>query len=169
MTSFWRCYGLETVCLRYFNVFGPRQDPHLPYSGVLAKFITQMLTGEQPVIVGDGKHSRDFTYIENVMQANLLACTAPVKDVVGRVFNASGWRIELNEMYWGLQKLTEYSPPAKYGPERQGDVKHSLADLSWAKKYVGYRPTVSFEEGLRQTVEWYRTVEVGSRELIVNG
>jgi nucleoside-diphosphate-sugar epimerase len=85
MTSFWRCYGLETVCLRYFNVFGPRQDPHSPYSGVLAKFITQMLAGEQPVIFGDGKHSRDFTYIENVVQANLLACTAPVKDVAGRV------------------------------------------------------------------------------------
>ena len=85
MTSFWRCYGLETVCLRYFNVFGPRQDPHSPYSGVLAKFITQMLAGEQPVIFGDGKHSRDFTYIENVVQANLFACTAPVKDVVGRV------------------------------------------------------------------------------------
>lgn len=170
MTSFWRCYGLETVCLRYFNVFGPRQDPHSPYSGVLAKFITQMLAGEQPVIFGDGKHSRDFTYIENVVLANLLACAAPVKDVVGRVFNiASGRRIELNEMYWGLQKLTGYSAPPKYGPERQGDVKHSLADLSWAEKYLGYRPTVSFEEGLRQTVDWYRTVEVGSRELIVSG
>src|ERR1700687_805529 len=160
MTSFYRCYGLETLCLRYFNVFGPRQDPGSPYSGVLAKFINQMLTGEQPVIFGDGKHSRDFTYIENVVQANLLACTAPVKDVVGRVFNiASGRRIELNEMYWGLQKLTGYSAPAKYGPERQGDVKHSLADLSGAEKYLGYRPTVSFEEGLRHTVEWYRTVE----------
>jgi len=128
-----------------------------------------MLAGEQPVICGDGKHSRDFTYIENVVQANLLACTAPVKDVVGRVFNiAGGRRIELNEMYSGLQKLTEYSAPAKCGPERPGDVKHSLADLSWVEKYLGYCPTVSFEEGLRRTVEWYRTVKVGRRDLIVS-
>jgi UDP-glucose 4-epimerase len=158
MTSFWRCYGLETVCLRYFNVFGPRQDPHSPYSGVLAKFITQMLAGDQPVIFGDGKHSRDFTYVENVVNANLLACQAPVEDVVGKVFNiACGRRIDLNDMYRLLQKLTSYSGQPKYGPERQGDVKDSLADLSRAEKCLRYRPLVSFEEGLRQTVEWYRS------------
>jgi UDP-glucose 4-epimerase len=161
MTSFWRCYGLETVCLRYFNVFGPRQDSHSPYSGVLAKFITQMLTGEQPVIFGDGKQSRDFTYVENVVQANLLACNAPAMRAVGKVFNiAGGQRTDLNQMYEVLQKLTGYSASAKYQPERQGDVKHSLADLSRAEKYLEYRPTVNFEEGLRRTLEWYRTVEL---------
>ena len=158
MTSFWRCYGLETVCLRYFNVFGPRQDPHSPYSGVLAKFITQMLRREQPTIFGDGTQGRDFTFIENVLNANLLACKAPAEDVVGKVFNiACGRRVDLNEMYRLLQKLTDYSAPAKYGPERQGDVKDSLADLSRAEKYLGYRPVVSFEEGLRRTVGWYRS------------
>lgn len=170
MTSFWRCYGLETVCLRYFNVFGPRQDPHSPYSGVLAKFITQMLAGKQAVIFGDGKHSRDFTYIDNVVNANLLACKAPAKDVAGKVFNiAGGRRIDLNEVYCLLQELTGYSAPAEYGPARRGDVKHSLADLSRAEKYLGYRPTVSFEEGLRQTVEWYRTAAVTRREPVVSG
>lgn len=160
MTSFWRCYGLETVCLRYFNIFGPRQDPHSPYSGVLAKFITQMLAGEQPVIFGDGKQSRDFTYVENAVHANLLACKAPAKDVAGKVFNvASGRRVYLNDLYRILQELTGYSAQAKYGPERRGDVKDSLADLSRAEKYLGYRPTVSPEEGLRRTVEWYRSAE----------
>jgi UDP-glucose 4-epimerase len=161
MMSFWRCYGLETVCLRYFNVFGPRQDPYSPYSGVLAKFITQMLSGEQPMIFGDGTQGRDFTYVENVLNANLLACKAPAKDVAGRVFNiASGRRIDLNEMYRLLQKLTGYSAPAKYGPDRQGDVRDSLADLSRAEQCLGYRPAVRFEEGLRRTVEWYRSAEV---------
>ena len=160
MTSFWRCYGLETVCLRYFNIFGPRQDPHSPYSGVLAKFITQMLAGEQPVIFGDGKQSRDFTYVENAVHANLLACKAPAKDVAGKVFNvASGRRVYLNDLYGILQKLTGYSAQAKYGPERRGDVKDSLADLSRAEKYLGYQPTVSSEEGLRRTVEWYRSAK----------
>lgn len=160
MTSFWRCYGLETVCLRYFNIFGPRQDPHSPYSGVLAKFITQMLAGEQPVMFGDGKQSRDFTYVENAVHANLLACKAPAKDVAGKVFNvASGRHVYLNDLYRILQKLTGYSAQAKYGAERRGDVKDSLADLSRAEKYLGYRPTVSPEEGLRRTVECYRSAE----------
>jgi UDP-glucose 4-epimerase len=170
MTSFWRCYGLETVCLRYFNVFGPRQDPYSPYSGVLGKFITQMLAGERVVIFGDGKHSRDFTYVENVVNANLLACKAPAKDVAGKVFNiASGRRIHLNEMYCLLQKLTGHSAPAEHGPARQGDVKHSLADLSRAEQYLGYRPTVSFEEGLQRTVEWYRAAAMRRREPVVSG
>jgi UDP-glucose 4-epimerase len=170
MTSFWRCYGLETVCLRYFNVFGPRQDPYSPYSGVLGKFITQMLAGERVVIFGDGKHSRDFTYVENVVNANLLACKAPAKDVAGKVFNiASGRRIHLNEMYCLLQTPTGYSAPAEHGPARQGDVKHSLADLSRAEQYLGYRPTVSFEEGLQRTVEWYRAAAMRRREPVVSG
>jgi nucleoside-diphosphate-sugar epimerase len=157
MCSFWRCYGLETVSLRYFNVFGPRQDPTSPYSGVLAKFITQMLQGEHPTIFGDGRQSRDFAYVENVGHANLLACSAPGKQVVGQVFNiATGVRFDLNETFRLLKKLTGYSGEVKYGPERTGDVKHSLADLSLAKKHLGYEPSVDFEEGLRRTIEWYR-------------
>jgi len=157
MASFWRCYGLETVALRYFNIFGPRQDPSSPYSGVLAKFITLMLRGEQPTIFGDGQQSRDFTYVENVVNANLLACQAPAGEVAGRVFNiATGHRIDLDETFRVLKKLTGYPGEVKYGPERAGDVKHSLADLSRAEKHLGYKPTVDFEEGLRRTVEWYR-------------
>lgn len=157
MTSFYRCYGLETVSLRYFNIFGPWQDPTSPYSGVLAKFITQMLCGERPTIFGDGGQSRDFTYIDNAVQANLLAAKAPAASVAGRVFNvATGTSINLNETFELLKKLTGYSGNAKYGPEREGDVKHSLADISRAQEQLGYQPAVSFEEGLRRTVEWYR-------------
>jgi UDP-glucose 4-epimerase len=158
MVSFFRCYGLETVCLRYFNIFGPRQDPTSPYSGVLAKFITQMLDGEQPVIFGDGTQSRDFTYIDNAVSANLQACKAPAGEVAGRVFNiATGHRVDLNQTYRALQKITGYKNEPKYGPERAGDVKHSLADIAMAEKHLGYRPSVNFEEGLRRTVEWYKT------------
>jgi UDP-N-acetylglucosamine/UDP-N-acetyl-alpha-D-glucosaminouronate 4-epimerase len=157
MTSFYRCYGLETVSLRYFNIFGPRQDPSSPYSGVLAKFITQMLAGEQPTILGDGKQSRDFTYVDNAVEANLLACKAPAEKVAGRVFNvATGRRVDLNETALILKKLTGYHGEVAYGPERAGDVKHSLADMSQAEKYLGYRPKIDFEEGLRRTIEWYR-------------
>src|SRR5712692_7179147 len=160
MTSFYRCYGLETVCLRYFNVFGPRQDPASPYSGVLAKFITQMLDGEAPTIFGDGKQSRDFTYIDNVVEANLLACTAPSGDVAGRVFNvATAERVDLFETFQVLKRLTGYSGEVKYAPERAGDVKHSLADISLAEKHLGYKPKVDFEEGLRLTIAWYRNRE----------
>jgi nucleoside-diphosphate-sugar epimerase len=157
MVSFFRCYGLETVCLRYFNIFGPRQDPSSPYSGVLAKFITQMLKGEQPTIFGDGEQSRDFTYIDNAVNANLLACKADASKAAGEVFNvATGRRVTLNETFKALQPLTSYSGQVKYGPARGGDVKHSLADVSKAGAGLGYRPTVDFEEGLRRTVEWYR-------------
>jgi nucleoside-diphosphate-sugar epimerase len=157
MTSFYRCYGLETVCLRYFNIFGPRQDPTSPYSGVLAKFITQMLAGEQPTIFGDGKQSRDFTYIDNVVSANLLAMKAPASAAAGNVFNvATGTRVDLNETFELLKKIIGYKGELKYGPERSGDVKHSLADLSRTEKALGYKPLVSFEEGLRKTVEWYK-------------
>jgi nucleoside-diphosphate-sugar epimerase len=157
MVSFYRCYGLETVCLRYFNIFGPRQDPSSPYSGVLAKFITQMLRGEQPSIFGDGEQSRDFTYIDNAVEANLLACKAPAAKIAGQIFNAAtGRRVTLNETFKALQPLTGYKGQPKYGPERGGDIKHSLADISRAETALGYRTLVDFEEGLKRTVDWYR-------------
>jgi nucleoside-diphosphate-sugar epimerase len=157
MISFYRCYQLETVALRYFNIFGPRQDPSSPYSGVLAKFITLMLRGEQPAIYGDGEQSRDFTYIDNAVEANLLACKAPAAKAAGQVFNvATGRRVTLNETFKLLQILTSYSGQPKYGPERGGDIKHSLSDISKAEAALGYKPKVDFEEGLRRTVEWYR-------------
>src|SRR5579864_1847132 len=157
MTSFYRCYGLETVSLRYFNIFGPRQDPSSPYSGVLAKFTTQMLHGEQPTIFGDGSQSRDFTYIDNAVEANLSAAHAPAVKVVGRVFNvATGARVDLNQTFELLKKMTGYSGNVKYATEREGDIKHSLADISLATRTLGYEPKVNFEEGLQHTVEWYR-------------
>jgi UDP-glucose 4-epimerase len=160
MTSFFRCYGLETVSLRYFNIFGPRQDPTSPYSGVLAKFITQMLKGEQPTIFGDGAQSRDFTYVDNAVDANLLACKAPAAEVAGKVFNvATARRVDLNETFRTLKKIIGYAGDVKYAPERAGDVKHSLADLTQAQKHLGYKPKVDFEEGLRRTIDWYRSQE----------
>jgi nucleoside-diphosphate-sugar epimerase len=157
MISFYRCYGLETVCLRYFNIFGPRQDPSSPYSGVLAKFITQMLRDEPPTINGDGEQSRDFTYIDNAVDANLLACTAPATKAAGQMFNvATGRRVTLNETFHLLQSLTSYTGKPKHGPERGGDIKHSLADISKAEAGLGYKPKVDFEEGLRRTVDWYQ-------------
>jgi nucleoside-diphosphate-sugar epimerase len=157
MISFYRCYGLETVCLRYFNIFGPRQDPTSPYSGVLAKFITTMLRGEQPTIFGDGEQSRDFTYVDNAVDANLLACKAPPANVAGRVFNvATGRRVTLTETFQTLKKIMAFSGNVKYAEERTGDIKHSLADISPAEKAFGYKPKVDFEEGLRRTIEWYK-------------
>jgi UDP-glucose 4-epimerase len=158
MISFYRCYQLETVALRYFNIFGPRQDPSSPYSGVLAKFITSMLRRDQPAIFGDGEQSRDFTYIDNAVEANLLACQAPAAQAAGQVFNvATGTRFTLNQTFKLLQGMTPYTGQPKYGPERGGDIKHSLADISKAGFALGYRPKVNFEDGLRRTVEWYRT------------
>jgi len=160
LISFYRCYQLETVALRYFNIFGPRQDPSSPYSGVLAKFITLMLRGEPPTIYGDGEQSRDFTYIDNAVEANLLACSAPANQAAGQTFNvATGRRVDLNETFKLLQGLTSYKGQPKYGPERGGDIKHSLADISKAEAGLGYKPKVHFEEGLRRTVEWYRKGE----------
>jgi UDP-glucose 4-epimerase len=157
MISFFRCYGLETVSLRYFNIFGPHQDPSSQYSGVLAKFITQMLRGEQPSIYGDGEQSRDFTYIDNAVEANLLACHAPASQAAGKVFNvATGRRVTLNETFQLLRGMTSYKGQPNYGPERGGDIKHSLADISQAEKHLGYKPRIDFEEGLRRTVDWYR-------------
>jgi len=157
MISFYRCYGLETVCLRYFNIFGPRQEPSSPYSGVLAKFITQMLRGDRPTIFGDGEQSRDFTFIDNAVAANVLACEAPAQKAAGQVFNvATGRRVTLNETCALLQSLTGFREKPIHGPERGGDIKHSLADISKAEAALGYEPMVNFEDGLRRTVEWYR-------------
>jgi len=167
MVSFYRCYRLETVCLRYFNIFGPRQDPTSPYSGVLAKFISQMLSGEQPTIFGEGETSRDFTHVDDAVQANLLACKAPAEQVVGRVFNvATGRPTTLKDTFRVLKKLTGYGGDPKYGSERAGDVKHSCADISNAEKHLGYKPGVDFEQGLKLTVEWYRAqMELAGSEL----
>jgi nucleoside-diphosphate-sugar epimerase len=163
MISFYRCYGLETVCLRYFNIFGPRQDPSSPYSGVLAKFSMQMLRGDQPTIYGDGETSRDFTYIDNAVSANLLSCSAPAAECAGRVFNcATGQRTTLNETFEALKELTGYRGAVKYEAERGGDIKHSLADITLAQKHLGYKVLVNFEDGLRRTVEWYK----GQRQLV---
>src|SRR5437899_1194767 len=160
--AFLKCYQLETVSLRYFNIFGPRQDPSSPYSGVLARFITLMLRGEQPVIFGDGEQSRDFTYIDNAVEANLLACKAPAAQTAGQVFNvATGRRVTLNETFKLLQGLTAYTGQPKYGPERGGDIRHSLADISKAEAALGYKPKIDFEEGLRRTVDWYRNSRPG--------
>jgi nucleoside-diphosphate-sugar epimerase len=157
MQSYWRVYGLETVCLRYFNIFGPRQVPDSPYSGVMALFILQMMRGEQPVINGDGEQGRDFTYVDNAVQANLLALSAPAENVAGSVFNiACGERHTLNETYRILSTLLAYSYPPQYGPDRAGDVRDSLADISAAHEAMGYTPQIGFEEGLRRTVAWYR-------------
>jgi len=156
MQSYWRVYGLETVCLRYFNIFGPRQVPDSPYSGVMAKFILQMMRGERPTIFGDGEQGRDFTYVGNVVEANLRAVGADSEKVAGRVFNiACGERHTLNETYRVLARLLGFDLPPEYGADRQGDVRDSLADIGAAAEAFGYRPLVGFEEGLHRTVEWY--------------
>jgi UDP-glucose 4-epimerase len=158
MRSFFQVYGLETVTIRYFNVFGPHQDPTSQYSGVLAKFTMQMLAGETPTILGDGEQSRDFTYIDNVVHANLLAAEAPGERVAGRTFNvATGNRITLNTTVELLRKLTGYQGPVEYWAERSGDVKHSLADITQARERLGYQPLVQFPEGLQRTVAWYKS------------
>jgi UDP-glucose 4-epimerase len=158
LTCFTRVYGLETVSLRYFNVFGPYQDPTSHYSGVLAIFCRRMLAGEQPTIYGDGEQSRDFTYIDNVVHANLLAAAAPAEKVSGRMMNlATGSRITLNETVAILRELTGYSGKPAYEPVRAGDIRDSLADIRLAGELLGYAPIVDFREGLRRTVEWYRS------------
>lgn len=156
--TFGRCYGLENVALRYFNIFGPRQDPSSPYSGVLAKFCMAFLEDTQPVVFGDGDQTRDFTYVENAVQANLLACEAP--NVSGRVFNVGvGGRVSLNEVLRELGKITRKTLEPKYEPPREGDIRDSQADISQAREFLGYEPQVSFEEGLARTFEWYRETQ----------
>lgn len=152
---FTRAYGLETVSLRYFNVFGPRQDPTSPYSGVLSQFITALLRGERPRVFGDGEQSRDFTFVSDAVKANLLACTA--REAPGRVFNiGTGRRHTLNQTLATLGKILGCRSDPIYEAPRAGDVRHSQADISAARRWLGYEPTVSFEQGLLETVAWYR-------------
>src|ERR1700757_1450315 len=158
LQTFGRCYDLENVALRYFNVFGPRQDPSSPYSGVLAKFCNAALEVTQPMIYGDGEQTRDFTYVENAVQANLLACEAP--NVSGRVFNIGvGGRFSLNQTVGLLNKISGKNLEAKYEPGRDGDIRDSQADITQAREFLGYEPVVGFEEGLRPTFEWYRATQ----------
>jgi UDP-glucose 4-epimerase len=158
MRSFARVYELETVVLRYFNVFGPFQDPTSHYSGVLAIFCRRMLAGQQPTIYGDGEQSRDFTYIDNVVEANLLAAAAPAERVAGQMMNlATGTSITLNKTFQILCELTGYRGEPAYAPARAGDIRDSLADIRLAKELLGYEPRIGFREGLAKTVEWYRS------------
>jgi nucleoside-diphosphate-sugar epimerase len=157
LASYARVFGLETVALRYFNVFGPRQDPSSQYSGVLARFISLMLAGETPTIFGDGTTSRDFVYIDNVVSANLLAAKTPAVNVAGKVFNvATGRRTTLLEAYEEVKRITGYTGGINHAPEREGDIKHSLADISLAQSAFGYKVIADLAYGLEQTIAWSR-------------
>jgi len=148
-------YGLETVALRYFNVYGPRQDPSSPYSGVLSLFMKAVLERKAPTIFGDGEHSRDFTYVDDVAELNLKAVRAP--GVSGKIYNGgNGGRITLNQSWALLQKLEGVEIPALHGPERVGDVRDSQADITASVRDLGHAPRYSFEEGMKLTLEWYR-------------
>jgi UDP-glucose 4-epimerase len=157
LASYARVFGLETVSLRYFNVFGPRQDPSSQYSGVLARFISLMLNCETPTIFGDGATSRDFVYIDNVVSANLLAAKAPAANVSGKVFNiATGCRTTLLEAYEEVKRITGYTGSIHHAPEREGDIKHSLADISLAQRAFNYKVIADLAYGLEQTIAWSR-------------
>ena len=154
--SFYRTYGLEGICLRYFNIFGPRQAADSPYSGVIAQFTYKMMAGETPTIFGDGLTSRDFNYIDNAVSANLLACCAPSEVATGRVFNVgTGKSHTLNEVYDVIAEQIGFAGKPNYGPTREGDIKHSLADITRATRELNYQPKAQFHEGLRKTVAWY--------------
>jgi UDP-glucose 4-epimerase len=158
---FYQLHGLTTVSLRYFNVFGPRQAFDSPYSGVIAKFCTNFLQGRAPIIYGDGKQSRDFTCIENVVQANLLAVKAPAGKIAGKVFNiATGRSISLLELVAELNYLTGQSLTPQFKPARAGDVRFSTANITAARKNLGYRPKITFREGLKKTLDFYRSSDV---------
>ncbi|MDM7994259.1 MAG: SDR family oxidoreductase [Acidobacteriota bacterium] len=153
---FYKLYGLETVALRYFNVFGPRQDPNSHYAAVIPRFATLLLSGRQPTIFGDGEQSRDFTFVANVIQANLKAATAP--NVAGEAFNIGcGTRTSLNELFEKLSRIVGCPIQPRYEPARKGDVRHSLADVRKAGRMLGYSPDITLEEGLQRVVDWYRT------------
>jgi UDP-glucose 4-epimerase len=157
--AFTEVFGVETICLRYFNVFGPRQDPTSEYSAVIPLFITAVLRGEAPTIYGDGKQSRDFTYVADVVHANLLAATAP-EAAVGRVFNiACGERYALLDLVAALSDILDTGIEPLHAPSRPGDVRHSLADISAARQALDYEPQVGFQEGLRRTVAWFRRTD----------
>ncbi len=152
---YYSIYGLETVCLRYFNVFGPRQDPGSQYAAVIPKFITLMLQGKAPPIYGDGEQSRDFSFIDNVVEANLQACKA--KEAPGKVLNvACGKRVTINELVKKLNKILHAKIEPTYGNPRKGDVRHSLADISLARKILHYSPEIEFPKGLEMTVQWFQ-------------
>lgn len=154
---FYDLYGLETVALRYFNVFGPRQDPASNYAAVIPRFITAYLNGKRPTIFGDGEQTRDFTYVGNVVHANLLAATQPADKIVGQVFNAAlGNQISLNDLVKVLQEEIDPTVEPIYGDVREGDIKHSRADISKAIELLGYKPPYTFEAGLKLTIDWYR-------------
>lgn len=156
LQAFCQVYGMEGICLRYFNIFGPRQAADSPYSGVIARFIYDMLSGKTPVINGDGLVSRDFTFVDNAVQANLLACAAPSEVANGRVFNVgTGQTHTLNELYRELADILNFREKAKYGPMRPGDILHSQADITRARTELGYRPEASFRTGLEKTAAWY--------------
>ena len=156
MQSFSHVYGLETVCLRYFNIFGPRQAADSPYSGVIARFVHMMLAGETPTINGDGSTSRDFTFVENAVQANLRACAAPAEVATGRVFNVgTGGSHTLLDLYNELASILRFTRQPKFGPVRSGDVQHSLASIERSRAELGYQPAVSFRQGLETTAAWY--------------
>ena len=151
-----KLYGLDTYGMRYFNVFGRRQDPNGAYAAVIPKFLKQLLNGETPTINGDGKQSRDFTYIENVIEANLKACLAP-SEAAGQAFNiAYGGREYLIDIYYGLTKSLGLDVEPNFGPDRKGDIKHSNADISKAKELLGYDPDYSFADGIKLAIEWYK-------------
>ena len=151
-----RLYGLDTYGLRYFNVFGRRQNPNGAYAAVIPKFIRQLLSGERPTIHGDGKQSRDFTYIENIIEANLKACLAP-SEAAGEAFNiAYGGREYLIDIYHTLERALEVNIEPVFGPERPGDINHSNADIAKAKKLLGYEPEWSFERGIEEAINWYK-------------
>jgi nucleoside-diphosphate-sugar epimerase len=152
--SFWEVFGLETVALRYFNVFGPRQDPHSQYAAVIPNFISALMDGRAPTVFGDGEQSRDFTYVGNVVEGNVLAMNA--EGVGGKVFNvAAGQRTTLNELVRTLQRLSGRNVDPRYEAPRPGDVRHSQADVSAAERELGFRPQVSVEKGLRLTLDWF--------------
>jgi UDP-glucose 4-epimerase len=156
LKMFTSLYGLETVTIRYFNVFGPRQDPSSPYSGVISVFATALLDNRSPMIFGDGEQTRDFTYVSNVVDGVLRACEAP--GASGEVINvATGGRISLNQLFRTMRRMIGSSVEPKYAEPRAGDVRDSQADIAKAKRLLGYEPTVSFEDGLQRTVDWYRT------------
>ena len=156
---FTQLYGLETVTIRYFNVFGPRQDPSSPYSGVISLFIRALVEGRAPTIYGDGEQTRDFTYVANVVDGVLRACSAP--DASGEVINvATGGRISLNELFRALRDLTDAGVEPLYAATRAGDVRDSQADIDKAGRLLGYQPTVTLEQGLEKTVAWFRKTQM---------